>query len=66
VRSLSLCAVGHAFKVRVREQIEFDGAFNEERRWYQAHLIDQLVAHDPAKGIDIELPARGEGARQFG
>lgn len=40
------------------------GAFDEEGRRYQADLIDELAAHDPAKGIDVERPARDEGAWQ--
>src|ERR1700737_5221424 len=46
-------------------EIKFEDSVHQKRRRYQAYLADQFVAHDAAKGIDIELSARGQGSRQI-
>ena len=43
VRSLSLCAAGHARKVSgSRAEIELERAVDQQRRRHDAHLVDQL------------------------
>src|SRR4051794_37704763 len=47
-----------------RAESQIERAADEQRRWHDADLIDQLVAHGPAKCIEIELSARSQRTRQ--
>ena len=46
-------------------EIELERAVHQKRRRNDPYLVDQFVAHDPAKRIEIKLPARGQRARQI-
>jgi hypothetical protein len=45
-------------------EIQLERARHKQRRRHDADLVDQLIAHGPAKCIEIELSARGERAWQ--
>src|SRR4051794_20731131 len=45
-------------------EIEFDFTVDQQRRCDDLNLTDQLVAHQSAERIEIELPACRQRARQ--
>ena len=58
------CRPGPQRQVPVPE-IEPECAIDQKRGRQNAHLVNQIVTHDPAKGIDVELPAHSQSSRQI-
>ena len=66
VRSQSVCAGGQACKFeRPSAEIERHTIGDGQGRRNEFHLVDELVANDPAKRLEIEFAAHRQGSRQI-
>ena len=66
VRSQSVCAVGQACNSRVfppRSSVRRSATVKVGGM--SSHLVDELVANDPAKRLEIELAAHRQGSRKI-